>query len=218
MNRTARRPLPSGRMSVREAMVAATLMSAGGFTILLLSTNVLTAVLAALAFGIYVFVYTPLKRVTHWNTFAGAVSGAIPTLMGWAAADNALGQPAWILFAILFFWQFPHTWSIASTYGEDYSRVGYRILPLVDVRGLRTRLQMILFCVALIAVSMLPTLTGVAGELYLIGAVGLGVVLLVYGVRFGAGRSRRPAVQLMAVTLVYMPVILTLLVLDKRMI
>lgn len=218
MLRTARRPLPAGRMSVREAMLAAALMSGVGFAVLLGSTNLLTVALAGLAFAIYVFVYTPLKRVTHWNTFAGAISGAIPTLMGWAAVDNSLGQPAWILFSILFFWQFPHTWSIASTYGDDYSRVGYQILPLVDARGLRTRLQMILFCVALIAASVLPAYAGVAGYLYLAGALALGGVLLVYGIRFGAGRSRRPAVQLMAVTLVYMPVILTLLVLDKRMI
>ena len=216
MERTARRPLPAGRMRVREAVVAAGVMSAGGLAVLVVSTNMLTTVLAGLALAIYVLVYTPLKRVTHWNTFAGAISGAIPTLMGWSAVDNGLGQPAWVLFGILFFWQFPHTWSIASTYGEDYARVGYRVLPLVDTRGIRTRLQMILFCLALIVVSVLPVLTGVAGYVYLVGAIALGVLLLGYGVRFGSGRSRKPAVQLMAVTLVYMPVILTLLVLDKR--
>jgi protoheme IX farnesyltransferase len=216
MHRTARRPLPAGRMSVREAIVAATLMSATGLTVLVLSTNLLTSALAALAFAIYVLVYTTLKRVTHWSTFAGAISGAIPTLMGWSAVDNALGEPAWILFGILFFWQFPHTWSIACTYSEDYARAGYRVLPLIDTTGVRTRLQMILFCVALLAASVLPALTGVAGELYLVGAVTLGMVLLGYGVRFGTGRARRPAIQLMAVTLVYMPVILTLLVLDKQ--
>ena len=216
MERTARRPLPAGRMSVREAAVAASLVSAAGLAVLAWSTNLLTTALALLALVVYVFIYTPLKRVTHWNTFAGALSGAIPTLMGWAAVDNSLGQPAWILFGILFLWQFPHTWAIAATYGEDYRRAGYRVLPLVDVTGLRTRLQMIFFCVALIAVSVLPTLTGVAGLLYLIGAIALGVVLLGYGVRFRDGRSRKPAIQLMAVTLVYMPVILMLLVLDKQ--
>ncbi len=216
MERTARRPLPAGRMSVREAAVAASLMSATGLAVLAWSTNLLTTALALLALVVYVFIYTPLKRVTHWSTFAGAVSGAIPTLMGWAAVNNALAQPAWILFGILFLWQFPHTWAIASTYGEDYRRAGYRVLPLVDVTGLRTRLQTILFCVALIAVSVLPGLTGVAGQLYLVGAIALGVVLLGYGVRFGCGRSRKFAIQLMAATLVYMPVLLTLLVLDKR--
>jgi protoheme IX farnesyltransferase len=216
MHRTARRPLPAGRMSVREAIVAATLMSASGLAVLVLSTNLLTSALAALAFAIYVLVYTTLKRVTHWSTFAGAISGAIPTLMGWSAVDDALRQPAWILFGILFFWQFPHTWAIACTYSEDYARAGYRVLPLLDATGLRTRLQMVLFCVALLAVSVLPAMTGIAGELYLIGAVTLGTVLLAYGIRFGAGRSRRPAIQLMAVTLVYMPLILTLLVLDKQ--
>ncbi len=216
MERTARRPLPAGRMSVREATMAASVMSAAGLGILLWSTNLLTAALAALALVVYVLVYTPLKRVTHWSTFAGAVSGAIPTLMGWSAVTNGLGQPAWILFGILFLWQFPHTWAIASTYREDYARVGYRVLPLVDARGIRTRAQMIAFCLALIAVSVLPAVTGVAGSVYLVGALLMGVVLLGYGVRFGAGRSRRLAIQLMAATLVYMPVLLTLLVLDKR--
>ncbi len=216
MERTARRPLPAGRMSVREAMVAASLMSAVGLGTLLWSTNVLTAVLAALALVVYVFVYTPLKRVTHWSTFAGALAGAIPTLMGWSAVTNGLGQQAWILFGILFLWQFPHTWAIASTYVEDYRRVGYRVLPLVDARGISTRAQMIFFCLALIVVSALPAVTGVAGSAYLVGALIMGVVLLAYGVRFGAGRSRRLAIQLMAATLVYMPVLLTLLVLDKR--
>ena len=216
MERTARRPLPAGRMSVREAMVAASLMSSVGLGTLLWSTNVLTAVLAALALVVYVFVYTPLKRVTHWSTFAGALAGAIPTLMGWSAVTNGLGQQAWILFGILFLWQFPHTWAIASTYGEDYRRVGYRVLPLVDARGISTRAQMIFFCLALIVVSALPAVTGVAGSAYLVGALIMGVVLLAYGVRFGAGRSRRLAIQLMAATLVYMPVLLTLLVLDKR--
>ena len=216
MERTARRPLPAGRMSVREATVAASLMSAAGLGTLLWSTNVLTATLAALALVVYVFVYTPLKRVTHWSTFAGALSGAIPTLMGWSAVTNGLGQPAWILFGILFLWQFPHTWAIASTYREDYARVGHRVLPLVDARGISTRAQMIAFCLALIAVSVLPSATGVAGSSYLVGALVMGLVLLGYAIRFGAGRSRRLAIQLMAATLVYMPVLLTLLVLDKR--
>ncbi len=216
MERTARRPLPAGRMSVREATVAASLMSAAGLGTLLWSTNVLTATLAVLALVVYVFVYTPLKRVTHWSTFAGALSGAIPTLMGWSAVTNGLGQPAWILFGILFLWQFPHTWAIASTYREDYARVGHRVLPLVDARGISTRAQMIAFCLALIAVSVLPSATGVAGSSYLVGALVMGLVLLGYAIRFGAGRSRRLAIQLMAATLVYMPVLLTLLVLDKR--
>jgi protoheme IX farnesyltransferase len=216
MERTARRPLPAGRMGVREAMVAASLMSATGLAILFFSTNALTAALAAAALVVYVFIYTPLKRVTHWSTFAGAVSGAIPTLMGWSAVGDGLSQSAWILFGILFFWQFPHTWAIASTYGEDYARVGYRVLPLVDTTGVSTRLQMVAFCSALIVVSVLPAFAGVAGTVYLVGALGLGVMLLGYGIRFGAGRSRKFAVQLMAATLVYMPVLLTLLVLDKR--
>ena len=216
MERTARRPLPAGRMTVKEAVVAASLMAASGLTVLLWSTNVLTAALAALALVVYVFVYTPLKRVTHWSTFAGALSGAIPTLMGWSAVTNGLAPPAWTLFGILFLWQFPHTWAIASTYEADYARVGYRALPLIDTKGTNTRVQMIVFCLGLIVVSVLPAVTGLAGPVYLVGAIIMGVLLLAYGIRFGAGRSRRLAIQLMAATLVYMPVLLTLLVLDKR--
>jgi protoheme IX farnesyltransferase len=216
MRRTARRPLPAGRMSVREAVVAATLMSASGLAVLLASTNVLTFGLAVVAMVVYVLVYTPLKRVTHWSTFAGAVSGAIPTLMGWSAATDQLGGPAWILFGILFFWQFPHTWAIASTYGDDYKRVGYRVLPLIDATGVRTRVQTVASCSALLVVSLLPTVVGVAGSLYFVGALLLGCTLVGFGIRFGNDQSRKPATHLMAATLVYMPLLLTLLVVDKR--
>jgi protoheme IX farnesyltransferase len=216
MQRTAIRPLPAGRMKVREAVTAATLMSVIGLGVLAYTTNLLTLVLAAAAMAVYLLAYTPLKLVSHWSTFAGAISGAIPTLMGWAAVRNGLDPPAWALFSILFFWQFPHTWSIVSAYREDFTRAGYKVLPLIDRRGRRTRIQVILYSVALAVVSFLPVAYGVAGSVYFVGALMAGVVFIGCAVRFGTGRARRTAAQLMAASLVYMPLILALLTFNKK--
>jgi len=218
MKRTAKRPLPSGRMTVREAVTVSTIMSVAGLAILAWATNALTVALATLAIAVYLFVYTPLKTVSHWSTFAGAISGAIPSLMGWAAVRNDLALPAWAIFGIVFFWQFPHTWSIASRYSDDFLRAGYRVLPLIDSEGRRTRDQVIALSVALALVSLLPAALGVVGPVYVIGAVLAGVAFNGCAVRYGFGRTRRRAGQLMAASLVYMPVILALLLLDRRVI
>jgi protoheme IX farnesyltransferase len=218
MDRTADRPLPSGRMTVREAVVVSTLMSASGLGILAWATNPLTFCLAALAMAVYLFLYTPLKTVSHWSTFAGAVSGAIPALMGWAAVRNDLGLPAWAVFGIVFFWQFPHTWSIASRYQDDFTRAGYRVLPLVDSEGRRTRDQVIALSVMLALVSLLPAALGVAGPVYVIGAILAGLAFNSCAVRYGLGRTRRRSGQLMAASLLYMPLILALLLVDRRVI
>jgi protoheme IX farnesyltransferase len=216
MQRTASRPLPAGRMSVGEAMAVSTLMSAGGLGILLWSTNWLASALAVLAWVVYLTVYTPLKRVTHWSTMAGAVSGAIPPLMGWSAVGGELPPAAWALFGILFLWQFPHTYSIAAAYREDFTRAGYQVLPLVDEKGHRTRGQVIAFTLALAVVSLLPAYYGVAGSIYMVGAALGSLVFVGCAIRFGAGRRRRLAGQLMAASLIYMPLILALLLLDRR--
>lgn len=218
MQRTASRPLPAGRMSVREALIAATLMSAAGLGVLAWQANMFSFGLAALAMVVYLLVYTPLKRMSHWSTFAGAVSGAIPTLMGWSAVRNGLDPPAWALFGILFLWQFPHTWSIVSAYREDFTRAGYQVLPLIDPNGRRTRAQVIAYTLALAVVSMLPAVFGVAGTVYIIGALIGGLVFIGCAVRFGMNRTRRIAGQLMAASLVYMPFILALLLFDRRVI
>ena len=218
MKRTASRPLPSGRMTVREAVIVSTTMSAAGLGILAWATNFLTFGLAALAIAVYLFLYTPLKTVSHWSTFAGAISGAIPSLMGWAAVRNDLGLPAWAIFGIVFFWQFPHTWSIASTYSDDFSRAGYRVLPLVDPEGRRTRDQVIFLSVVLALVSLLPAVLGVVGPVYVIGAVLAGAAFNACAARYGFGRTRRRSGQLMAASLIYMPVILALLLVDRRVI
>jgi protoheme IX farnesyltransferase len=218
MQRTANRPLPAGRMNVREALLAATVMSAIGLGVLAWTTHLLTFVLAALAMAVYLLVYTPLKRMSHWSTFAGAISGAIPTLMGWSAVRNGLDPPAWALFGILFLWQFPHTWSIVSAYREDFTRAGYQVLPLIDPQGRRTRDQVIGFSLALALVSLLPAAFGVAGPVYAAGALVGGLGFITCAVRFGVSRTRRLAAQLMAASLVYMPLILALLLFDRKVI
>lgn len=218
MARTAGRPLPAGRMSVREARWAALLISAGGLGVLAWATNLLTFSLAAAAMIVYLVVYTPLKTVSHWSTFAGAVAGAIPPLMGWSAVRQELGPPAWAVFAIVFFWQFPHTWSIASAYRDDFNKAGYRVLPLIDPDGRRTRDMVIGFSLALAGVSLAPFALGVAGPLYVMGAVVGAFIFNGCAIRFGVGRTRRLAGQLMAASLFYMPLILALLLVDRRVI
>jgi protoheme IX farnesyltransferase len=218
MQRTASRPLPAGRMQVGEAVVAATTMSVVGLGVLHYRTYLLSVILAAIAMGIYLLVYTPLKRLSHWSTLAGAVSGAIPPLMGWSAVRNGLGLPAWTLFGIVFFWQFPHTWSIASAYREDFTRAGYQVLPLIDPEGRRTRVLVILLSMSLAGVSLLPAALGLAGTVYVTGAVILGIIFIGYAIRYGRQRTRKPAIRLMAASLFYMPLILTLLLVDRRIV
>ena len=136
--------------------------------------------------------------------------------MGWSAVRNGLDLPAWALFGIVFFWQFPHTWSIASAYREDFTRAGYQVFPLIDLEGRRTRVLVTLFSLSLAAVSLLPAALGVAGLFYVAGAAILGLVFIGCAIRYGAHRTRKPATQLMAASLFYMPLILTLLLLDRR--
>lgn len=219
MARTARRPIPAGRMELGEAWTAAVAMTAGGLAVLGLATNALTALLGAAAAAIYVLGYTPLKRLTEWSTLVGAVSGAIPPLMGWTAVRAEIGLPAVALFGILFVWQFPHTWAIASLYREDYRRAGYRVLPLVDPTGRRVKRQTAVGAVALVAASLAPFALGMTGPRYALGVVVLDVFLAVFAFRFafdGSRRSRRRAGELMAASLAYVPLLMALLVLDRR--
>lgn len=216
MSRTAGRPLPAGRMSLGEAWSAALALSGGGLVSLLLVTNPLTVVLAAAALLIYVLAYTPLKRRTDWSTLVGAVSGAVPPLMGWSAATGNIGPAALGLFAILFLWQFPHTWAIAAFYRDDFTRVGYRVLPLVDTSGRRTRRQAVVCGASLVGASLLPTALGVAGSAYLLGALLLDLFFVAYLARFARERSRQAGGRLLAASLLYLPLLLALLALDTR--
>jgi protoheme IX farnesyltransferase len=205
MRRTAQRPIPAGRISAADAALAAALASLLGLILLFAESGPLSGSLGALALAIYVLVYTPMKRCSSWSTLAGAVSGAMPTLMGYSAAAGTLAPPAWCLFGILFFWQFPHTWAIAATYREDFERVGNRALP-----GRAVAAGTLVTTGALLLTSLLPSLWGDAGPVYTVGATVLGAVFLVSAVRFGNGTRRARATALLATSLLYLPLILAL--------
>ncbi len=211
MDRTARRPLPSGRVHVPEALFVASVSSVAGVAILFTSSGSLCGALALVALVTYVLVSTPMKSQTAWSTVPGAVAGAIPPLMGVSAASGSLSPLAWCMFGILFFWQFPHTWAIASTYRDDYARVGYRAMPQ---RG--TRLRTMVATLALVAASLMPPVLGLTGTLYLYGAVILGGFVLVAAARFDDGTLKPRAVQLLAASLFYLPLVLALLALDGK--
>jgi len=216
MARTRRRPLPSGRMEPKEAWVVAAVLTLGGLGLIAFGTNALTMALGASAVVTYAAGYTLLKRRTEWSTWVGALAGALPPLMGWAAARNEVSLPALALFAIVFVWQFPHTWAIAWLYREDYERAGYRVLPLMDRAGYRTRIHAAGASVALLAASLSPIFLGMVGPAYLAGALALDALLIVLSLRFAFGRTRRAAGYLLAASLIYLPLLMALLVMDRR--
>ncbi len=205
MRRTAQRPIPTGRITPSEAAVAAGLSSGVGLLMLFAKSGPLSGGLGLLGLVIYVLVYTPMKRRSSWSTLPGAISGALPTLMGFSAAAGTLSPLAWCLFGLLFFWQFPHTWAIAATYREDYERVGHRALP---ARGVAA--GTIVASAALILTSLLPSLTGDAGAAYTAGTLVLGLVFMISAVRFGNGSCRARATALLATSLLYLPLMLAL--------
>jgi protoheme IX farnesyltransferase len=205
MERTANRPLPAERLSVAEASFVASLMSVVGLLVLFIVCGTLCGLLGVLALWTYLLVYTPMKSRSAWSTVPGAISGAIPPLMGFSAVQGALSPLAWCLFAVLFFWQFPHTWAIAATYREDYARVGYRAMP---VRG--TRVRTVTATLALVLATVAPAALGLAGPGYLVGVVVLGVFFLLAAVRFGDGTIKSRATQLLATSLIYLPLVLGL--------
>jgi heme o synthase len=215
MRRTEARPLPSGRMHSREALRFAALISAAGMLYLFLCVNLLTSVLSALTFLSYLALYTPLKRRTWLCTLIGAAPGALPTTMGWAAVNGTLSSGAWILFAIVFVWQLPHFYAIGWMYRDDYARAGFPLLPVVDETGARTSRQAGIFIVLLICITVLPSITGLAGNVYLVGAVALGVWFLAYGVLFVLQRDRASARRLFLTSVCYLPLLFCLMMIDK---
>ncbi len=215
MKRTKERPLPAGRLKPSAALFFSAGISVVGTLQLALAVNVLTAVLGAAALIIYIFAYTPLKRRTAWCTLVGAVPGAIPPMMGWAAATGELGALAWVLFGIVFFWQMPHFYAIGWLYRLDYARAGFPMLPVLDEEGTRTARQIILHTVALLLVSLLTTAMGLTGAVYFMGAVTLGVSFLALGLRLARDRSSLGARRLFLGSVVYLPLLLILMVVDK---
>ena len=215
MRRTRTRPLPAGKMPPRRALLFGVLTSALATLYLALLVNPLTAAWGAVAFGSYLFVYTPLKTRTTWCTFIGAIPGALPPLLGWTAARNEVGVEALVLFAILFLWQFPHFHAIAWMYREDYARAGIRMLPVVEADGRSTARQIILYTAALLPVSLLPTLLGLAGTLYFAGALVLGALFLHASLAAAREKSHAQARRLLKASVIYLPLLLILMVLNR---
>jgi protoheme IX farnesyltransferase len=216
MRRTANRPLPAGRIRPWEALLFGAALAAGGLACLALRVNALTAAIGAATFAAYVFLYTPLKRMTPLCTAVGAVPGALPPLMGFAAARNALPLEAWALFAILFVWQLPHFLAISWMYREDYARAGYAMHAVRDPDGVSTSRRIAVYCLALLVVSLAPSFLHMSGPVYFYGALVLGVSHLALGIAVAALRSRPSARGLFLGSIVYLPILLGLLTLDKR--
>lgn len=214
MRRTNRRPLPAGRLRPGQALAFG--LASAGLGILVLSlTNAIAGLLGAVTLISYVALYTPMKRLTPLCTLIGAVPGALPPVIGWAAARGALALEAWVLFAMLFLWQLPHFLAIAWVHREDYARAGFRMLPVVDPEGLSTARQMVLYGSALLPISLLPTLLGVAGEVYFAGAAVVGVWFVGMTVAAARRRSEALAGRLFLASVGYLPVVLGLMVLDR---
>jgi len=215
MRRTENRPLPAGRLSPAEALAFGAVLSIVGLGYMfLVMTNVLAAILTAATLLSYVFVYTPLKRVTTLNTLIGAVPGALPPLIGWAALTGTIDGTAWILFLILFIWQIPHFLAIAWMYREDYARAGLKMLPVVDADGTATGRQMLIYALALIPVSWLPIMQGTGSLMYGIGAFALGLLFLRSIWNFGIAPTQAHARKVLHASLVYLPGVYGLMLLE----
>jgi protoheme IX farnesyltransferase len=215
MARTRRRPLPDGRIRPLEALVLGIVLLAGGVLSLVITGLPLAALVIAGIAVVYLLVYTPLKPVTSLCSLVGAVPGALPPVAGWAAARGTLGIEACILFAIMFLWQVPHSLAIARLYRDDYARAGVRVLPVVDRDGRTTGTQAVSNCLALLPVALLPTLVGLAGGLYFVVALVLGLGFLWSAVGLARGGSTADARRLLVASLVYLPVLLGVMALDK---
>jgi protoheme IX farnesyltransferase len=215
MRRTANRPLPAGRLAPAEALWFGFLLAALGGWELWAFTNPLTSQLALLTLGAYLLFYTPLKKRTPLCTLVGAFPGAMPPLIGWAAVRNHLGLDAWVLYVILFLWQFPHLLAIAWMYREDYARAGIQMLPGNDREGRSTMRQILAYSLVLIPASLMPAFLGQAGKAYLAGALVLGFGFLHFGMRLALQRSNSLARRLVLASVVYLPLVFALLMLDK---
>ncbi|MBI1802840.1 MAG: protoheme IX farnesyltransferase [Ignavibacteriae bacterium] len=225
MKRTERRPLPAGRLDPSEVLIFGIVISVLGIIELSVWTNFLTGFLGAITWTTYLFLYTPLKRVTHLSTLIGGIPGAIPPMMGWAAVRNDLTVEAWILFAILFCWQMPHFFSLAWMYRKDYARAGFKILTVMDEHGRRTSRQILLYCIVLIPASLAPAYFGMTGMFSIVTALVLGSGFLVYGSllsRFSRrleqealGKINVYSRRMFFASLVYLPTLMIVLSLDK---
>jgi heme o synthase len=215
MRRTSDRPLPAGRLGARRALAFGVALAIAGFAELAWFVNLLSGILGMATLVSYLFLYTPLKQRSWLSTTVGAFPGAMPPMIGFAAASGTLTAQAWVLFAILFLWQFPHFYAIAWMYRDDYARAGIRMLPVVEPDGHSTARQIVLFASLLIPVSLAPGLLGMSGKIYLLGALALGVWFLYSGVRVATERSILRARGVLLVSVFYLPLLYGLMLLDR---
>lgn len=216
MDRTAGRPLPSGKVSNLEALAFGAILCVSAEAYLFFLVNPLTAVLGLSVVLGYVLLYTPLKTRTTASTAIGAIPGAMPPLMGWTAAANEISLGAWFLFAFLFLWQFPHFLAIAWMYKDDYAKAGILMLPVVEPSGRLTARQIVLFTIMMVPVSLAPFFLGFGGWIFLAGAAVLGGWFLFESIRAAKARTPETARRLLLVSVIYLPIIFALMVIDKR--
>jgi protoheme IX farnesyltransferase len=215
MRRTRLRPLPDGRLGPVEALAFAAILSVLGLLVLAAGVNVASALVALATLVSYAAIYTPLKRRTSFATVIGAIPGALPPVIGWAAAAGTLSQGAWVLFAILFLWQLPHFLAIAWMYREDYARAGFPMLPVIEPDGRSTARQAVVYAAALLPVALAPTLVGMSGPVYFGGALILTLIFLGVSMRFAMTRAVRDARQLFFASIVYLPLLWALMIADR---
>ncbi len=216
MHRTRERPIPAGRMSATVGFFVGILLALAGAAYLALSCNWLSAFLAAVTIAVYIFAYTPLKRISTANTLVGAIPGALPPVIGWAAARGNVQGASWSLFAILFCWQMPHFFAIAWMYREDYARGGFQMLSRDDDSGVRSASQGVLFSMLLLILSGIPTYIGLTNWNYVPIALALGGWFVIMALRFHQKKTRESARALFLTSIVYLPLLLFALVLTKQ--
>lgn len=216
MDRTKNRPVASGKLTPLNALLFGVIMVLAGVLFLKWQVNLLTSFIVLLTAFLYVLVYTPLKKLTWLNTFVGSIPGALPPVAGWTAAADGVDLGAYLLFLILFAWQHPHFYALAWIYKDDYARGGLKMLPVVDASGNRTVTHILLYCVILLAVSILPVHFGMAGTTYFVGALILGLCFFAMGVRFSRARTLANARGLFRSSLVYFPALLVLILIDSN--
>jgi heme o synthase len=215
MFRTRIRPVPAGRMRAASTLILGSSLALIGMVYLAFTTNLLATIITALTVVVYVFAYTPLKRLTATNTLVGAIPGALPPLIGWAAARNSLDFGAWTLFAIVFVWQMPHFFAIAWLCRQDYERAGFRMLSSADESGIRSASQAVLFCMLLLLIGGIPSFIGMASSIYLLAEIILGGLFTGVAMRFHSTRNVHNARLLFLSSITYLPLLLAVLMLTK---
>ena len=215
MQRTRTRPIPAGRMLPRDALIVGSLLAIAGVSYLTITCHWLSAALATATIVIYIFAYTPLKRISTANTLVGAIPGALPPMIGWAAASGRLDPGAWSLFAIVFFWQLPHFFAIAWMYREDYARAGFQMVSGGDETGTRSASQSVFFCIVLLLVGGIPAFLGVVSSAYLPVELVLNGLFIFVAMRFLRTQVPADARKLFLTSIVYLPLLLVALVLTK---